>query len=73
MIQLLMKFLSPDKRALVELAMRMTASLDTQEERKAVAEYGVKMLKDGKVQVHEWSTFGSKLGIFKLKEKNNDR
>ena len=58
-----MKFLPADKRALLELAIRITSSLDTAEERKAVAEYGAEMLKDGKVSVGEWSRFGSKLGI----------
>tara|TARA_R100000808_G_C2066011_1_gene95449 strand:+ start:207 stop:410 length:204 start_codon:yes stop_codon:yes gene_type:complete len=59
----ILKFLPADKRALLELAIRITSSLDTAEERKAVAEYGAEMLKDGKVSVGEWSRFGSKLGI----------
>lgn len=59
----ILKFLPADKRALLELAIRITGSLDTAAERKAVAEYGVKMLSDGKVSVGEWSRFGSKLGI----------
>jgi hypothetical protein len=59
----ILRFLPADKRALLELAIRITSSLDTAEERKAVAEYGAEMLKDGKVSVGEWSRFGSKLGI----------
>ena len=59
----LLKFLPEDKRLLLQLAIRITSSLDTAEERKSVAEYGVEMLKDGKVTVGEWSRLGSKLGI----------
>ena len=59
----LLRFLPEDKRVLLELAMRIVGSLDTAAERKAVAEYGAKMLDDGKVTVGEWAKFGSKLGI----------
>ena len=59
----LLRFLPEDKRTLLQLAIRITNSLDTAEERKAVAEYGTEMLKDGKVTVGEWAKFGSKLGI----------
>jgi len=62
-MNLLLRFLPADKRALLELALRITASLDTAAERKAVSEYGVTMLEDGKVTVGEWAKFGSKLGI----------
>ena len=61
----LLKLLPSDKRALLELAIRITNSLDTAAERKAVAEYGLEMLKDSKVTVGEWAKFGSKLGILK--------
>jgi hypothetical protein len=61
----LLKLLPQDKRALLELAIRITSSLDTPEERKAVAEYGLEMLKDSKVTVGEWAKFGSKLGILR--------
>jgi hypothetical protein len=61
----LLRFLPQDKRALMELAVRITASLDTAKERQDVAEYGVLMLKDGKVTVGEWARFGSKLGILR--------
>jgi hypothetical protein len=61
----LLKLLPADKRALLELAIRITSSLDTAAERKAVAEYGMEMLEDRKVTVGEWAKFGSKLGILK--------
>ena len=64
LLGIIMRFLPEDKKILLKLAMRITASLDTARERKAVAEYGMIMLKDGKVSVSEWSRFGSKLGIF---------
>ena len=61
----LLKLFPADTRALLELAIRITASLDTAAERRAVAEYGMAMLKDRKVTVGEWAKFGSKLGILK--------
>jgi hypothetical protein len=61
----LLKFLPEDRRALLELALRITSSLDSAEERKAVAVYGLKMLEDGRVTVGEWARFGSKLGILR--------
>ena len=67
-----MKFLPADKRALLDLALRMVASLDTPEERRAVADYGLEMLADGKVTITEWSAFGKRLGVFRLEEKKND-
>jgi hypothetical protein len=59
----LLKFLPADKRAMLELAMRIVASLDSGAERKEAVNYGIKMLEDGKVNVGEWAKFGSKLGI----------
>ena len=59
----ILKFLPEDKRTLLQLAIRITNSLDTAEERKAVAKYGTEMLKDGKGNVGEGARFGSKLGI----------
>jgi len=61
----LLKLLPADKRALLELAIRITSSLDTAAERKAVAEYGMEMLRDRKVTVGAWAKFGSKLGILR--------
>ena len=63
----ILKFLPADKRALLELAIRITSALDTAAERKAVVQYGAEMLKDGKVTVGEWAKFGSKLGILRGK------
>jgi hypothetical protein len=63
----LLKFLPQDKRALLELAIRITSALDTAAERKAVVQYGAEMLKDGSVTVGEWAKFGSKLGILRGK------
>jgi len=65
-----MRFLSPDTKALVRLALRMVGSLDTPEERKEVAEFGINMLADGRVTVSEWSAFGKRLGVFRLGGKN---
>ena len=62
-MNILLKFLPADKRALLELAIRITNKLNSKQQRKDVANYGVKMLDDGKVSVGEWSKFGSKLGI----------
>ena len=61
----ILKLLPADTRALLELAIRITASLDTAAERKEVARYGMEMLRDRKVTVGEWAKFGSKLGILR--------
>jgi hypothetical protein len=60
----ILKFLPEDKKNMLELAMRIVASLDSGAERKAAIDYGIKMLEDGKVTVGEWAKFGSLLGIF---------
>jgi hypothetical protein len=65
MWQLLIKLLPADKKALVELAFRITSSLDTPEERKRVIDYGIEMLADGKISVTEWTRFGKMAGVFK--------
>jgi len=59
----ILKLLPKDKRNMLELGMRIVASLDTGAERKEAIDYGIKMLEDGKVSVGEWAKFGSKLGI----------
>ena len=66
----ILKFLPADKRGLLELAIRITASLDTAAERKAAAEYGIKMLSPDSVggtrcTVGEGSRFGSLLGVLR--------
>ena len=63
MLALLMKFLSKDKRAMIELALRMVDRLDTPGERQAVAEWGIRAFQDGKITVPEWGELGGKLGI----------
>ena len=59
----ILKLLPKDKRNMLELGMRSVASLDTAAERKEAVDYGIHMLKEGKVSVAEWAKFGSKLGI----------
>ena len=63
----ILKLLPKDKRNMLELGMRIVASLDTATERKEAVDYGIHMLKDGKVSVSEWAKFGSKLGILRGK------
>ena len=63
----ILKLLPKDKRNMLELGMRIVASLDTAAERKEAVDYGIKMLEDGKVSVSEWAKFGSKLGILRGK------
>jgi len=70
MMEILMKFLPADKRAMIELAMRMVAKLDTPAERKAVAEWGMRAFQDGKITVPEWGELGGKLGILTGPKKN---
>jgi len=67
MIKLLLKFLPEDKRAMLELAVRIVSSLDTPEERWAAVNYAQEALKDGKMSVSEWAQLGSALGILKGK------
>jgi len=50
---------------MVLLAQSIVSCLDTAAERKAAINYGVAMLRDGKVTVSEWSRFGSKLGLLR--------
>ena len=59
----ILRFLPEDKKNMLELAMRIVASLDSGAERKEAIDYGIKMLEDGKVTLGEWAKFGSKLGI----------
>ena len=74
MLQMLMRFLPADKRAIVRLSMRMVAKLDTPQERKAVAEWGIRAFADGQITVPEWAELGGKLGILTGPRKNgNDR
>ena len=63
----ILNYLPKKETEMLELGMRIVASLDTPAERKEAIDYGIHMLKDGKVSVSEWSRFGSKLGIFRGK------
>ena len=56
---------SSQTRQLVTLGKQIISRLDTADERKDAIDYGIEMMKDGKVTVGEWSRFGSKLGILK--------
>ena len=62
---IVVKILPPDKRALLELAMRVTSSLDTAEERTAAAKYGMEILADGKITGPEWLKLGKALGVMR--------
>ena len=59
----LLKFMPAEKKAMITLGMRIFNCLDSGEERQAALDYGIEMMKDGKVSVGEWARFGSKLGI----------
>ena len=63
MINLLMRFLPADTRAILQLAMRMADKLDTPQERRDVAESGIAAFKNGSISITEWSILGGKLGI----------
>lgn len=69
----LLKLLPADKRALLELAIRITQNLDTPEERKKVTKLTKEIFKDGKISIQEWSKLGSAMGVFKIAEKGDDR
>jgi len=74
MLQMLMRFLPADKRAMIQLALRMVSNLDTATERRDVAEYGIAAFKDGYISITEWATLGRKLGILTGPKRNgNDR
>ncbi len=72
MLQMLLRFLPADKRAMIDLAMRMVSKLDTPQERQAVAEWGIRAFKDGKITVPEWGELGGKLGILTGPRKNGN-
>ena len=64
MIGILMKFLPPQAKAAIELAQRLTASLDTPAERKAAIDYCVSALADGKITAVEWARLGKVLQVY---------
>ena len=59
----ILKLLPKEQRNMLELGMRIVASLDTGAERKEAIDYGLHMLQSGKISVTSWAKFGSKLGI----------
>ena len=63
MIKLLSRFLPPDQKALVALAMRMVANLDTPRERREVAEYALGAFRTGRISITDWTRLGKRLGI----------
>lgn len=64
-MEFLLKFVPAQTRQLITLGQQIIARLDTAGERDEAVNYGIEMLKDGRVTVGEWSKFGSKLGILK--------
>ena len=64
-MNVLLRFLPMQIRQLIKLGQQIISQLDTAGERDEAVNYGIEMLKDGRVTVGEWSKFGSKLGIFK--------
>jgi hypothetical protein len=70
MYSLLLKLVPADVRALIEMATRVVAHLDTGQERKAFAEYVLKALEtDGSLTVGEWASIGSRAGILRGRRK----
>ena len=63
MLSVMLRLLPADKRAMVQLALRMLDRLDTTEERRAVVEWGIGAFQDGKISTNEWLELGSKMGI----------
>ena len=72
MMEIFMKFLPADKRAMVQLALRMVAKLDTAAERKAVAEYGLAAFHDGQISIIEWTGLGKRMGILTGPRRNGN-
>jgi hypothetical protein len=64
-MDMLLMLFSSQTRQWVTLGKQIISRLDTADERKDAIDYGIEMMKDGKVTVGEWSRFGSKLGILK--------
>ena len=64
-MNMLLMLLPARIRQLVKFGRQILSCLDTADERRDAIEYGIEMLKDGKVTVMEWARFGSKLGVLK--------
>jgi len=70
MYSLLLKLVPADVRALIEMATRIVAHLDTGQERKAFAKYVLKALEtDGSLTVAEWASIGSRARILRGRRK----
>ena len=65
----LIKLLPAQIRAMIILAQRIFAQLDTKEERDDVLAYAKGMFEDGKVTGPEWLKFAGRLGILKQPKK----
>ena len=64
MIGLLKALLPPQVKAAIELAQRLTASLDTPAEREEAINYCVEALADGKITAVEWTKLGKVLQVY---------
>ena len=64
MIGLLKALLPPQVKVAIELAQRLTASLDTPAERKAAIDYCVSALADGHLTAIEWAKLGKMLKVY---------
>ena len=60
---MLVKLLPKDKRAMARLIMQIASRLDTPQERRDVAEWGIQNFSGGKITVGSWAELGGKLGI----------
>ena len=57
-MDMLLMLLPSQTRQWVTLGKQIISRLDTADERKDAIDYGIEMMKDGKVTVGEWSRFG---------------
>ena len=70
LLRLVLKLVPADVRALIEMATRVVANLDTARERKEFAEYVLKAFEtDGSLTVGEWASIGSRAGILRGRRK----
>jgi hypothetical protein len=65
MVSMMLKFLAPEKRTLIEFMLLLYDKLDGSQQRD-VAEHCQAVLVDGKIGLPEWSQFGKKLGAFRF-------
>jgi len=62
-MKFLLALMPREYREMIVLCQRIFNQLDTSAERQEAIAFGVEMIRDGKVEMTEWSKFGSKLGI----------